>query len=158
MHPLYEQAQRLSKVTVDSAITVHRHFGPGLLESIYDWALGVELADRGLCCEKQKVIRISYKGRSRTELLRCDHLVENCLLLEIKGVKEIEAAHEAQLLSYMRLLDVPLGLILNFHARTMHKGIRRLILSNASDPTDDPCGTSAETDCARIARDATSAK
>jgi len=110
MHPLYEQAQRLSEIAVDSAITVHRHFGPGLLESVYDWALGVELADRGLRCERQKIVRITYKGQSRNELLRCDHLVENCLLLEIKGVKEIESAHEAQLLSYMRLLDVPLGL------------------------------------------------
>jgi len=137
MHPLYDQAQRLSEVVVDSAIVVHRHFGPGLLESVYDWALGVELAERGLTCEKQKIVRITYKGHSRKELLRCDQLVGNCLLLEIKGVKEIEAAHEAQLLSYMRLLDVPLGLILNFHARTIHKGIKRLILKNASDPTVD---------------------
>jgi GxxExxY protein len=106
------------------------------LESVYEWALGVELADRGLRCAKQKIIRVSYKGRTREELLRCDLLVADCLLLEIKALKEIEPIHEAQLLSYMRLLDVPLGMILNFHAPTMGKGIRRLILKASAEEED----------------------
>lgn len=136
MHPRFSGASQITDAVIGAAIEVHRHFGPGLLESVYEWALGVELTDRGLRGVKQKIIRISYKGRTREELLRCDLLVEDCLLLEIKAMKEIEPIHEAQLLSYMRLLDIPLGIILNFHAPTMGKGIRRLILKASTEQED----------------------
>lgn len=132
MHTLYEQASCLTETVIAAGIEVHRDKGPGLIESIYEWCLTKELELRGVSCTNQRVVAINYKGFTREEPLRFDILVEGCLLVEIKAVQEIVPIHKVQLLSYMKLLDVPLGLILNFHAMRMVDGVARLMLPDAN--------------------------
>jgi GxxExxY protein len=132
MHPLFEKASGLTEQIIGAAIEVHREKGPGLLESIYDWCFVRELELRGLRCTNQRAVQINYKGFSKEELLRFDILVEECLLVEIKAVETIIPIHKAQLLSYMKLLDVPLGLLINFHEMKLVNGVSRLILPGAN--------------------------
>jgi GxxExxY protein len=132
MHPLFGQASGLTETVIAAAIEVHRDKGPGLLESIYEWCLIKELELRGLACSNQQMIRLEYKGFSREETLRFDLLVDGCLLVETKAVQEILPIHKAQLLSYMKLLNVPLGLVINFDVERLTDGIARLILAGAS--------------------------
>jgi len=91
-----------------------------------------ELGLRSLACVSQKVVVIEFKGFTREELLRFDVLVEGCVLLEAKAVEKILPIHKAQLLSYMKLLDVPIGLLINFHEMKVTDGISRLILPGAN--------------------------
>jgi GxxExxY protein len=132
MHPLYERADQLSHAAIGAAIEVHRIRGPGLLESIYERCLMRELSLAQIASVNQRVVRIEYKGLVFDETLRFDVLVENCLLLELKCAQEILPIHKAQLLSYMKLLDVPIGLILNFHEAKLTDGVARMILPGAN--------------------------
>src|SRR5260221_4624520 len=132
MHPLFEKASKLPEVIMAAAIEVHRDKGPGLIESIYEWCLTKELELRGLNSVTQNVVVVKYKGFTRDEPLRYDVLVERCVLVEAKAVEKILPIHKAQLLSYMKLMDVPLGLIINFHESRVTDGISRLILQGAN--------------------------
>ena len=132
MHPLYLKADQLSQVAIGSAIEVHRLKGPGLIESIYERCLMRELELRQIASVNQRVVRIEYKGLQFDEPLRFDVLIEACLLLELKCVQEILPIHKAQLLSYMRLLNIPLGLIINFHELKLVDGLVRMILPGAN--------------------------
>src|SRR5213593_4617962 len=128
MHPLYQKAAGLTETVIAAAIEVHRGKGPGLIESIYAWCLLKELELRGLECVSQKSVLIEYKGFTREEPLRFDVRVEGCVLVEAKAVEKVLPIHKAQLLSCMKLLDVPLGLLINFHEMKVTDGISRLIL------------------------------
>jgi len=128
MHPLFKKASELTSTIIAAAIEVHRDKAPGLIEFIYEWCLLKELELRRLSTTSQKVVRIEYKGFSREEPLRFDVLVEECVLVEAKAVEKILPVHKAQLLSYMKLLDIPLGLLINFHERRLTDGVARLIL------------------------------
>ncbi|MCZ7635824.1 MAG: GxxExxY protein [Verrucomicrobia bacterium] len=128
MHPLFEKADRLSREIIGAAIEVHRVMGPGLIEGMYERCLMQELSLRNLRAVNQRLVRIEYKGLVFDEPLRFDVLVEECLLLELKSVQEVLPIHKAQLLSYMMLLDVPVGLLINFHELKLVDGIRRMIL------------------------------
>src|SRR5688572_8736129 len=108
MHPLYKKAASLTGDIIAGAIEVHRDKGPGLLEDIYEWCLMKELELRQLATTSQKRVLITYKGFTREEPLRFDVLVEECVLVEAKSVIEVLPIHKAQLLSYMKLLNVPL--------------------------------------------------
>jgi len=132
VHPLFEKASALTETIIAAAIEVHRDKGPGLIESIYEWCLMKELALRNVNCVSQKVVVVDYKGFTREEPLRFDLLVEGCVLVEAKAVEKILPIHNAQLLSYMKLLNVPLGLLINFHEMKVTDGIRRLILPGAN--------------------------
>src|ERR671931_766568 len=131
MHPLYSKADELSRVAIGAAIEVHLLKGPGLIESIYERCLMRELELRQVAALNQRLVRIEYKGPVFEEPLRFDVLVEGCLLLELKCVQEILPIHKAQLLSYMKLLEIPLGLIINFHELKLTEGVVRLILPGA---------------------------
>jgi GxxExxY protein len=131
MHPLFTEASRLTQTIIGGAIEVHKDKGPGLVESIYEWCLTKELELRGLNSINQKVVKIHYKGFVRDEPLRFDLLVKGAVLLEIKSVETILPVHKAQLLSYMKLLDVPLGLLINFNVNKLTDGVSRLILPGA---------------------------
>lgn len=135
MHPRFLQADRLSKEVIGACIEVHRHFGPGLIENIYERCLLGELELRGISATSQKLIQINYKGFVFEETLRFDVLVENCLLVEVKAVTEVIPVHKAILLSYMKLLDVPVGLVVNFHEPKLVDGISRLLLPGANLPS-----------------------
>ena len=134
MHPLFEKADRLSREVIGAAIEVHRDKGPGLIESIYERCLMHELSLRGIKAVNQKLVRIEYKGLVFEEPLRCDVLVEDCLLVENKAVEKIIPLHRAKLMSYMKLLDVPIGLIINYHETVLKNGIVRMILPGANRP------------------------
>lgn len=132
MHPLFSKAAGLTETIIGAAIEVHRDKGPGLIESIYEWCFLRELELRGLVTENQRVIHINYKGFVREEPLRFDVLVEGCVLVESKAVEKTLPIHQAQLLSYMKLLDVPLGLLINFNAGKLTDGVTRLLLPGAN--------------------------
>ena len=132
MHPLFEQASGLTETVIGAAIEVHRDKGPGLIESIYEWCLTKELELRGLPVISQKTVLVEYKGFTKEEPLRFDSLVDGCLLIEAKAVRKIVPIHKAQLLSYMKLLNVPIGLLINFHEMKLTDGISRLILPGAN--------------------------
>lgn len=132
MHPKFQKAAGHTDAIIAAAIEVHRDKGPGLIESIYEWCFLKELELRGLACVNQKAVTIDYKGFTREELLRFDVLVEGCVLVEIKAVEKILPIHKAQLLSYMKLLEVPLGLLINLHETKVTEGISRLILPRAN--------------------------
>lgn len=137
MHSLFLKATGLTETIIAGAIEVHRDKGPGLVESIYEWCLLKELELRRLACLSQKTVLIEYKGFAREEPLRFDVLVESCVLVEAKAVEKILPLHKAQLLSYMKLLDVPVGLLINFHEAKVVDGISRLILPGANLPSGD---------------------
>lgn len=132
MHPRFHQANQLTEHIIGAAIEVHRHTGPGLLESIYEWALACELSLVGIKVARQELVRVEYKGFVRDEPLRFDLLVEGCVLVEAKSVTAIQPLHQAQVLSYMKLLDVPVGLLINFNASRLAEGVHRLILPGAN--------------------------
>jgi GxxExxY protein len=131
MHPLFEKASGLTGTIIAAAIEGHRDKGPGLIESIYEWCLTKELGLRNLNCVSQKTVLIEYKGFTREEPLRFDLLVEDCVLVEAKAVEKILPIHKAQLLSYMKLLGIPIGLLINFNEVKVTDGISRLILPGA---------------------------
>jgi GxxExxY protein len=132
VHPLFEKASELTETIIGAAIEVHRDKGPGLMESIYEWCLLKELGLRGLECITQKSVLIEYKGFTREEPLRFDVLVQSCVLVEAKAVEKVLPIHKAQLLSYMKLLNVPDGLLINFHEIKLTDGVHRLILPGAN--------------------------
>lgn len=131
MHPLFPRATDLTQDIIGAAIEVHRDKGPGLVESIYEWCLSKELELRRLSTIHQKVVRITCKGFAKEEPLRFDLLVEDCVLIELKAVESVLPVHKAQLLSYMKLLDIPLGLLMNFNVTKLTDGLSRLILPGA---------------------------
>ena len=132
MHPLFNKASGLTEQIIGAAIEVHRDKGPGLIESIYEWCMTVELELRDLNWSSQKMVPVTYKGRTREEPLRFDILVEGCVLVEAKAVETILPIHKAKLLSYMKLLNVPVGLLINFHEMKLVDGVHRMILPGAN--------------------------
>ncbi len=134
MHPKFEKADALSRRVIGAAIEVHRDKGPGLIESIYERCLMHELGLQKIAAMSQQIVRVEYKGLVFEEPLRLDVLVDDCLLVENKVVETILPIHKAQLLSYMKLLDIPLGLLINWHEPLLRDGITRLILPGADRP------------------------
>jgi len=132
MHPLYEKADGLSGEVIGVAIEVHRRKGPGLIESIYQRCLLRELELRSVTATTQKIVRVEYKGLVFDEPLRFDLLVDNCLLVELKAVEILHPSSKAQLFSCMKLLDIPIGLLMNFHELVLKNGIFRMILPGAN--------------------------
>ena len=138
MHPLYEKANVASADVYLAALEVQKHFGVGLPESIYQKCLARELQLRGHMAETEVIVPIRYKGYEFAEKLRIDVLVDNCLVVEAKSLDEDKvnmSRHRAQCLSYMKLMDMPLGLVINFgDTRLGHSGISRVILKGANAP------------------------
>src|SRR5207245_1594402 len=136
--PLYEKANKLSSEVIGAAIEVHLEKGPGLIESIYERCM---LRELGLCsipATTQKLVRIEYKGLVFNEPLRFDLLVDECLLVELKAVEILHPSSKPQLFSYMKLLNIPIGLLLNFHETILKNGISRMILpaANKAEPNE----------------------
>ena len=134
MHSKYLKAQSLSAEIIGAAIEVHRLKGPGLIESIYEKCLLRELELRGIHAVSQLTVPIEYKGFTFEEPLRLDVYAEECLIVENKVIETILPVHRAQLLSYMRLLNAPVGLIFNFREPILKHGMARLILGGADQP------------------------
>ena len=116
----------LSGQAIGAAIEVHKELGPGLLESIYEECLCRELELRNISFEKQKSIPIKYKGVQISSEYKLDLVVDNRLILELKTCETILPIHEAQLLTYLKLTGVELGLLINFNLPVLKDGIKRL--------------------------------
>ena len=132
MHPLFTKADALTHEVIGAAIEVHRQMGTGLIESIYERCLMRELELRGVPTVSQKLVPVEYKDVSVEEPLRFDVLADDCLLLELKAVDKVPPIHKAKLLTYMKLLDIPLGLVINFNEMILKNGIYRMMLPNAN--------------------------
>jgi len=117
----------LSNKTIGAAIEVHRQLGPGLLESAYQQCLRHELETAGLNIQQEKPMPIVYKEIKLDHGYRMDLVLENKLIVEIKTVESLTPVHAAQLLTYLRLGDYKLGLLINFHVKLLKDGIKRLI-------------------------------
>ena len=119
---------QISKVVVDAAVEVHRELGgPGLIEDVYEEALAEELRLRGLLVERQVAVRILYKGRVLQKPLRLDLKVEKLVLVDNKAVIEWHPIFQAQMLTYLRLTKIRLGLVINFGEQYVKDGIRRVV-------------------------------
>ena len=123
----YMNVEELSAVVVDAAFHLHCGLGPGLLESVYETVLASDLVKRGLSVTRQKVITFEYEGMQFQDGLKVDLLVNSRLVLELKSVELLADVHYKQLLTYLRLLDLPLGLLINFGAATFKEGIHRVV-------------------------------
>ncbi len=117
----------IAKIVVDVAYNIHKKLGPGLLESVYEVVLAHELTKRGLHIERQKAISIEYEGIQFDEGFRADVMVENKVILELKSIEEVSKAHKKQLLTYLRLTDKKLGLLINFGSALIKDGIFRIV-------------------------------
>jgi len=121
-----EKLNQLTQTIIGAAIEVHRHLGPGLLESAYEACLAWELGQRGLRVERQKELPVVYKEVRLDCGYRIDLEVEHQVVIEIKTVEAFHPIHEAQLLSYLKLSKCPIGLLMNFHTKILKDGIRRM--------------------------------
>ena len=124
----------ISADVVHEAIRIHRELCPGLLESVYEIVLAGALARKGYKIERQKPVDVSYDGMTFEAAFKIDILVEDSLVLELKSVEKLSGAHAKQVLTYLRLIKQPLGLLLNFSGETMKEGIRRLANNHRPKP------------------------
>jgi GxxExxY protein len=128
VQPIPPNVEALSRQAVDAAFCVHRELGPGLLESVYESCLAIELNQRRLAFERQKHVPIHYKGMPIEAKLRLDFLVDQKLIIEVKAVDKLQPIFDAQLLTYLKITGVRLGLIFNFNVKMFREGIRRIAL------------------------------
>ena len=122
-----KEEDKFSKEIIGAAIEVHRYLGPGLLESAYEECLCRELAICGLAFERQTPLAVSYKGLKLDCGYRLDVVVGGLVILELKAVDQIEPIHEAQLLTYLKLSDLKLGILINFNVPLLKDGIKRIV-------------------------------
>jgi GxxExxY protein len=118
----------LAEQIIGAAIEVHKHWGPGLYEEVYERSLCHELRLRNLASETQVKLPLMYKGERVGEDLRLDLIVQAKVVVEIKAIKEFELIHEAQLLTYMKLTGCRVGLLINFNVPSLKQGIKRMVL------------------------------
>lgn len=127
----------ITGIIIDTAMKIHKDLGPGLLESIYEAILARALEQRGLSVERQKIIVFEYDGMVFEEGLRIDLLVEGRVVVELKSVEHLAPVHGKQVLTYLRLMKLPVGLLINFGAATLKEGLRRIV-SDAYSPVASP--------------------
>ncbi len=117
----------ISAIVVDECIAIHRELGPGLFEIVYESILAGRLQSRGLKVARQVPVPLVFDGQAFEAAFRIDILVEDSLVLEIKAVEQLSKAHAKQLLTYLRIMKQPVGLLLNFSGATMKEGIKRMV-------------------------------
>ena len=120
---------------IDASMQIHRALGPGLMESAYETLLVCELSRRGLCVERQRMISVSYDGVHIEDAFRADLIVEGCVIVEVKSIDRFAPVHRKQLLTYLRLTNLRVGLLLNFSAETMKEGLKRVVNDFVPSPT-----------------------
>ena len=130
-----KELEALAKIIVDCGYHLHNDLGPGLLESVYEVLLCESLKERGLSFERQLVVPIKFKGIVIENAFRADILVEHRLLIELKSTEVHAPVHAKQLLTYLRLMDLPLGLLINFGTASYKDGIRRIANGYFAQPT-----------------------
>ena len=123
----YARLNQLCKNVIGAAIEVHRELGPGLLESVYEDCLKTELMMRGIYHQSQVDLPLIYKAADTGKVFRIDILVEDTLVLELKAVDMLKPVHEVQLLTYLKLANKPIGLLVNFNVPVLKEGVKRKI-------------------------------
>ncbi|MCI0694181.1 GxxExxY protein [candidate division KSB1 bacterium] len=126
--PVSPREEEIATAIVDAAFQVHSRLGPGLIEPVYEPCFCYELKKHGFTVERQVTVPIIYDGVKLEEALRLDVIVEKLVICELKAVQEVIPLFEAQLLSYMKLLNKRLGFLINFHVPIIKQGIKRMIL------------------------------
>lgn len=119
--------EEVATIVVDCAFKLHQDLGPGLLESVYEVVLAKLLQERGLTVERQKPVPIHYAGCTFEEGFRADLIVDGLVLVELKSVENLAAVHAKQVLTYLRLMKLPLGLLINFGAASFKDGCQRIL-------------------------------
>jgi GxxExxY protein len=130
------ELDEITGAVVEASIRIHRGLGPGLLESAYEFLLAASLERRGLRVQRQLPLSFSFDGMHFEDAFRIDLLVEECVIVEVKSVERMAAVHGKQLLTYLRLSNLRVGLLLNFGAGTMKEGLKRIV--NDLDPSASP--------------------
>jgi GxxExxY protein len=130
------QLDDITDAVVGASISIHRQLDPGLLESVYVLVLAASLERRGLTVQRELPVSITYDDMQFDQAFRADLLVENCVVVEVKSVEKLAHVHTKQLLTYLRLLNLRVGLLLNFGAGTMREGLKRVV--NDLDPMASP--------------------
>lgn len=120
--------EKITKDIIGAAIEVHRHLGPGLLESAYEECLSYELQQKGYNIERQKPVPVVYKEVKLDYGYRIDILVENHVIIELKSIEAFAPVHEAQILTYMKFAKIQIGLLMNFNVTVLKNGIKRYVL------------------------------
>jgi GxxExxY protein len=121
-----DEIEALARTSVDCGFHLHKELGPGLLESVYEVLLAESLKERGLFVARQVQVPIQYKGIVIDNAFKCDLLVEGKLVIELKSTEKHAPVHAKQLLTYLRLMHLPLGLLMNFGLATFKEGVMRL--------------------------------
>ena len=121
-----DRLDKISQVILDSSIEIHRKMGPGLLESVYQQALAIELRERGLFVEWETKVEATWRGQSLGTAFRAELIVERCVLIELKAVADVTTLNRAQVRTYLKLLDFRLGLLINFNALRLIDGYERI--------------------------------
>ena len=119
--------EELSAIAVDCGLGIHKALGPGLFESVYETVLAAKLERRGLKVERQRPVSIKYEDMEFPDAFRIDLIINNQLIIEIKSVETLNKVHGKQLLTYLRLMEQPLGLLMNFGNATFTEGLRRVV-------------------------------
>ncbi len=135
-YQLTETERSLTELIIGAAIEVHRELGPGLLESTYEDCLSLECAERHLDIERQKGQPVFYKGLKLSTGYRVDVIVNQLILVELKTVEKLHPVHTAQVLTYLKLTGLHVGLLLNFNATRLKEGLKRVVLNS-----DGSCST-----------------
>jgi len=126
----------ITGAVIDASIKIHRELGPGLLESVYEAVLARDLSRRGFIVERQKTVAFDYDGMHFEEGLRIDLMVNECVVIELKSVERLSPVHGKQLLTYLRLMRLPVGMLINFGAATLKEGLQRVV--NNLSPSASP--------------------
>jgi GxxExxY protein len=129
-----DDIERLATQTVNAALAVHRALGPGLLESAYQECLGIELSLAGLNVEREKLLPLIYRGHSIESAYRLDLILNGTLLVELKAIESIQPIHRVQVTTYLKLLRLPLGLLINFNVPLIKDGITRVLNLDFQQP------------------------
>ena len=119
--------EEIASIAVDCGFHIHKELGPGLLESAYEAVLAESLLQQGLAVTRQQSVAISFRGIVLPEAFRADLIVENSLVIEVKSIERNAPVHAKQLLTYLRLLKQPLGLLMNFGCETFRDGVKRVV-------------------------------
>ena len=128
---MVREINQVSGVIVDTAYRLHSRIGPGLMEGVYESILAHTLAKRGLQVERQKAVPFEWENVRVEEACRLDLLVEGCVVVELKSIEKLHPVHAKQVLTYLRLMDLPVGLLINFGAVSLKDGLQRILNNRA---------------------------
>ena len=120
------EMNELTKLVIGASIEVHKHLGPGLLESVYQECLVKELRSMNILCKENVPVKVVYKGEELEKVFYVDVLVENCLIIELKAIEYVLPVHKSQLLTYLKLSNIKTGLLINFNVSVLKDGLSRL--------------------------------